>query len=190
MRSILMNILAMLILAAAFLPPASAAEDAATPKSRILVDTAALTLTLLQGDKIQLNFSEISIGRFGATSNKRRGDNMTPLGEFRIAWIKPDSRFHGFLGLDYPDLPHAERALAAGLIGRRDWHRIRDAHSRGELPPQDTPLGGQIGIHGVGAGDPAFHARFNWTNGCIALTNEQMDQLIPWVVLGTRVLIR
>jgi len=184
------NTLVALILASAIAPPPLAAQRATERDIRILVDTAALTLTVLQGGKAKLSFSDIAIGRFGATANKRRGDNMTPLGEFRIAWIKENSRFHGFLGLDYPDLARAKRAFEARGIDQTTWRKIRDAHARGELPPQSTPLGGQIGIHGIGDGDPSVHARFNWTNGCIALSNEQMDRLLPWAIIGTPVRIR
>jgi murein L,D-transpeptidase YafK len=186
----LRNTLVALLLVAASASHPAAGEGAAPQDIQVLVDTSALTLTVLQGNEVKFSFSDISIGRFGATANKRRGDNMTPLGEFRIAWIKEDSRFHGFLGLDYPDLARAERALDEGAIEQRDWRRIRDAHARQKLPPQTSPLGGQIGIHGIGDGDPSVHAKFNWTNGCIALSNEQMDRLLPWVIIGTPVQIR
>jgi hypothetical protein len=62
--------------------------------------------------------------------------------------------------------------------------------AKGRLPPQNTALGGRIGLHGLGRGDPKVHQQFNWTNGCIALTNEQIDQLLTWVGKGTRVSIR
>ncbi len=58
------------------------------------------------------------------------------------------------------------------------------------IPPQETPLGGYIGIHGIGRGDPAIHQKFNWTQGCIALTNRQIDDLSKWVHVGMRVVIR
>ena len=58
---------------------------------------------------------------------------------------------------------------------------------QGVDPP--TTLGGLIGIHGIGKGDPRVHRDFNWTFGCVALTNEQIDQLRPWVRLGTRVVL-
>ena len=60
----------------------------------------------------------------------------------------------------------------------------------GKTPPQDTPLGGQIGIHGIGNGDQDIHHNYNWTNGCIALTNEQIDQLGKWIKPGVLVNIR
>ena len=58
------------------------------------------------------------------------------------------------------------------------------------MPPQQTALGGHIGIHGIGAGDPRIHEDFNWTSGCIALTNAQIDDLAGWVRLGMRVVVR
>jgi hypothetical protein len=67
---------------------------------------------------------------------------------------------------------------------------IQDALLRGETPPQDTPLGGHIGIHGIGSGDPLIHEAFNWTKGCIALTNKQIEQLVSLVPLGTKVIIK
>lgn len=67
---------------------------------------------------------------------------------------------------------------------------IRRAHKRGEVPPQNTGLGGLIGIHGIGAGDADMHREYNWTNGCVALTNEEIDRLVEWVDVGTLVEIR
>jgi lipoprotein-anchoring transpeptidase ErfK/SrfK len=60
----------------------------------------------------------------------------------------------------------------------------------GKTPPQHTPLGGYIGIHGVGSGDPEVHRAYNWTNGCVALTNAQIDILAEWARAGTPVEIR
>jgi len=41
----------------------------------------------------------------------------------------------------------------------------------------------------IGAGDPKIHASYNWTKGCIALTNSQIDELAQWIRLGVRVVI-
>jgi hypothetical protein len=94
------------------------------------------------------------------------------------------------MGLDYPNPDAARRALRQGDIDRDQWQRIRQAFHTGETPPQNTPLGGFIGIHGVGAGDLEIHGQYNWTNGCIAVTNEQIDELAEWVTIGTPVEIR
>ncbi len=156
----------------------------------LLVDTTALTLTVMRGEAALKTYDNIAIGSNGPTRDKQVGDEKTPRGEFRITELKLDSRFHRFLGIDYPTMEHAQRALESGLIGQAEFDAVRSARQRGEPPPQDTRLGGNLGIHGIGSGDPEIHAAFNWTNGCIALTNEQVEELLQWVVPGTRVSVR
>jgi hypothetical protein len=84
----------------------------------------------------------------------------------------------------------AKRARGEGRIDESEFERIRHALQRGKMPPQNTSLGGNLGFHGIGNGDPDIHARFNWTNGCIALTNEQIEILAGLVRVGTLVRIR
>lgn len=169
---------------------AQAPRAEAPGETWLLVDTVNLKLLVMEGTRAVHTFEGISIGRYGVTRSKLRGDSRTPVGRFRIAWIREDSRFHRFLGLDYPDLASARRAWEDNRIDAADWRAIQRAFRDGEVPPQHTPLGGQIGIHGVGEGDPAVHGQYNWTNGCVALTNEQLDNLSEWVHIGTRVDIR
>ena len=156
----------------------------------ILVDTAKLTLSVLEGSTIRRTYKKIAIGRAGTTIDKKQGDDKTPLGEFHLVRIAPKSPFHRFFGLDYPTLQHAERAWRAGIIEREQYVAIRRAFQTGDIPPQATPLGGFLGIHGIGEGDPAIHAKFNWTHGCIALTNQQIDDLANWIYIGMRVIVR
>lgn len=158
--------------------------------TQIIIDTTNLNLKVVHKNKTQLILKNISIGRFGASRFRVKGDNQTPLGTFRIGWIKPHSRFYRFFGLDYPNRESADLALAEGKISQRTWEAIINAIETGGIPPQNTSLGGHLGIHGIGKGNHTVHSRFNWTNGCIALTNSQIDQLTPWLTLGTRVIIR
>ena len=175
----------LLLLAACFSgPPASADE------TWLLVDTYNLVMLVMDGDRIAHTFEDISIGRYGASYDKVQGDNQTPLGTFSIGWITDDSRFHRFMGLMYPDADTAQRAYESGLIDKQQWQRIRSALNAGKVPPQTTILGGMIGIHGTGQGDLEVHGLFNWTNGCVALTNEEIDLLSTWVQTGTRVEIQ
>jgi murein L,D-transpeptidase YafK len=157
---------------------------------RVLVDTDNRTLSVLQGGRVLERFEDIAIGRYGKTWFKRQGDNKTPLGRFTIRRITTDTRYHRFMGLDYPDLEVATRALEEGAISEDEWRAIQHASRAGKTPPQQTVLGGYIGIHGIGAGDPEIHEEYNWTNGCVALTNEQIDRLQRWVRIGTPVEIR
>ena len=157
----------------------------------LLVDTKADNLVIMRGQQPVRVFHQVALGSSGAGLKFRRGDNKTPLGVFRVGWINDHSRFKKFIGLDYPNLDYAEQALREHRIDRLTYERIRAAWISGRTPPQDTPLGGQIGIHGIGFGDPSVHsAGINWTSGCVALDNRQIDALRPWVRVGMRVEIR
>ncbi len=169
---------------------APVSASAAGNDTWLLVDTRQMTLLVMQGREVRRRYANISIGRGGATADRRIHDDKTPLGEFHIARIAQDSDFHRFFGFDYPSLAQAGRALQAGDIDGRQYQRIRKALAAAKMPPQQTALGGFLGIHGIGAGDPRIHEDFNWTSGCIALTNEQIDDLASWVRLGMRVVVR
>lgn len=154
------------------------------------VDSAKRQMRVLRGDKVLAVFEPVSVGRWGVTAEKRRGDGKTPLGTYRISWVKPEGHFGPFLGFDYPSLARAEKGLASGEISRAEFEAIRKAHAEGRVPPQNTKLGGYIGIHGLGRGDPGIHRDLNWTRGCIAVTNSQMTQVMRLVGEGTLVRIR
>lgn len=164
---------------------------AAGTRPWILVDTRALVLTVFSADdRVLARFDNISIGSGGAAEIRRRGDESTPLGVFHVAWIDRRSRYGTFYGIDYPSVDVARRALAQGVISRAQHDAILASFAHGRLPPQNTPLGGRLGIHGIGRGDPRIHAAFNWTDGCVALNNAQLARLSHWVRIGTRVEIR
>lgn len=180
-----------LLLFVCLLPAPSPASGAGLQSEAwLLIDTGKLTLTVMRGEHAQMTLHNIAIGRFGASREKRRGDNTTPLGRFRVTRIERDSGFHRFIRLDYPGAEHAQLAYEEGVISGRELQAIRDAHRRGKSPPQNTALGGNIGIHGLGQGDAGLHQTMNWTRGCVALTDQQVDSLLPWTRIGTTVEIR
>lgn len=172
-------------------PPVVAIPDSTPRGPWLLVDTKADQLVIMQGNRPVEVFHQVALGSSGAGLKHRRGDNKTPIGVFRVGWINDQSRFKRFIGLDYPNIDYAERALREQRINHATYERIRTAWLNGRRPPQDTPLGGQIGIHGVGAGNPGVHqAGIDWTSGCVALDNRQIEALRPWVQVGMRVEIR
>ncbi len=156
----------------------------------VLVDTDDYVLTVYTGREAKARFTNLAIGRGGTAETRHRGDRTTPLGSFRITRIYRESDYHLFLGLDYPTMRHARAARDDGTISRAEYRAYVDAYARQGRPPQGTALGGHIGIHGVGDGDTGFHRRVNWTNGCIALENEQIEALAELVDVGTRVYVR
>ena len=170
---------------AMLLAPALPAAD-----TWLLIDTEARTLQLWDGETVLRTFENIAIGSGGASHNRSVGDQATPLGTFRISSIREETRYHRFFALNFPALDDAIRAYARGQITEADLEAIRHAHEQGEEPPSSTPMGGNIGIHGLGSGDPRIHEDFNWTDGCIALTNEQVDELAQWVRPRMTVIIR
>lgn len=156
----------------------------------LLVETGPHVLKVMEGDRDLEVFERIAIGRHGVGLFKERGDNKTPLGEYHIGWINKKSRYHKFFGFTYPNRENAERAYEMGIIGPDTYRSILRTGADAAIPPQNTPLGGQIGIHGLGRANPAVHQTFDWTQGCIAVTNEQIDRLSAWVKKGTLVIIR
>lgn len=155
----------------------------------ILVDTTALTLEVMEGEKVVATYGDISLGRNGITRQKILGDARTPLGAYQIGEIRDSSRFHRFIAIDYPRIEDARKGLKSGLIDDAEFQTILRAHEQGQQPPASTSLGGNIGIHGVGSGDARVHADYNWTDGCIALTDRQIDELAPLIRPGMTVVI-
>jgi murein L,D-transpeptidase YafK len=135
----------------------------------------------------------IASGKGGKGTKRLRGDSKTPLGAYHVASFKENSRFHFFIQLDYPNLLDAWYGYKNKIIDAGNFKRIAAAYKKREAPPQDTELGGFIGIHGLGITNDeklTIHESFNWTEGCIALTNEEINDLRKFVAIGTPVIIK
>ena len=156
----------------------------------LLVDTKALTIEVKKGQQTLETINDIAIGQGGAGFKSHRGDNVTPFGSYRIGWVGEQSNFRKFFGLTYPSAEDAQKALEQGVINQVAYNSIITAHRAHQVPPQNTPLGGRIGIHGLGRADEKIHKSMNWTHGCIALTNGQIDHLSHWLDKGTVVKIK
>jgi murein L,D-transpeptidase YafK len=114
------------------------------------------------------------------------------MGKYHIVQVRDSDRFHMFIQLDYPSVRDAINALKEERISKEEYRRILDAHIFGRLPPQNTSLGGAIGIHGIGEETKdklEIHQLANWTQGCIALRNNEVEQLAHYVGKGTSVTI-
>ncbi len=156
----------------------------------VLVDDHDARLSIFRGDRLVERFSPISLGRGGAKAQRTRGDRATPLGEFRVTRFNYHSKYHIFVGLDYPTPTHARMALDAGVFSQQDYDDYFSYYRRHGTPPQETVLGGYIGLHGIGVADPEIHRRFHWTDGCVAVTDRQIETLSSMIDIGTRVVIR
>jgi murein L,D-transpeptidase YafK len=115
-----------------------------------------------------------------------QGDGRTPVGRYYISDKNPDSRFHRFLGISYPNVDDAERGYRQQLIGVEQWADIFLANLRGDAPPWHTVLGGRVGIHGLG-GRPDVPV--DWTQGCIAVSDEDIEFIFDNTPVGAPVII-
>lgn len=167
--------------------------EGVVPHREVEVLKEARSLRVREAGKTIASFT-VATGRGGRGDKARRGDQRTPLGRYHIIDVNEASRFHLFLQLDYPNVKDAFLALRTQLIARPVFDRIIKARQAGDLPPQNTPLGGQIGIHGLGEGETGekleLHRRMDWTEGCVALTNNEVQRLRSLVSIGTPVTIR
>jgi L,D-peptidoglycan transpeptidase YkuD (ErfK/YbiS/YcfS/YnhG family) len=125
----------------------------------------------------------VGLGFHPTGDKEKEGDGRTPEGKFFVCVKKPNSRFQKSLGLSYPDKKHAERAFFAGVITPIEFRDILLAFENKTTPPWNTALGGQIFIHAGGA-------HKDWTEGCVALYNSDMEELFQITSVGTPVSIR
>lgn len=148
----------------------------------IVVFKSKRQLQLFTDGKLLRTYS-IGLGLSPIDDKVRQGDRRTPEGEFYVFTKNPKSAFYLSLGLSYPNAEDAARGLRDGLISRTQHDAITRAIKRKATPPQNTALGGDIYIHGGGAGS-------DWTWGCVALENADIKELFDAVPVGTPVTIK
>ena len=137
-------------------------------------------LVLYDGDEEVLRIAVV-LGKNPA-DKQREGDLATPEGLFYVCYKNPESKYHRFLGLSYPNVEDAERGRRDGLISAVEYNQICDAIRQRKCPPWKTALGGEVGLHG-----PCPNV--TWTHGCIAMSIEEVERLYELVELGDEVRI-
>ena len=158
----------------------------------VIIDKTQNKLVVTSGEKIIKSY-KVATGRGGAGDKKQRGDNKTPIGAYRVVGFNEESKFDYFIRLNYPNAKDAFRGYKSGKISHRNFRSIITAVRAGRTPPQHTELGGAIGIHGIGDESPEqlhIHDSLDWTEGCIALRNAEIQELRTFLHMGTRVVIR
>ena len=149
---------------------------------KIVIKKAKKKLFLYSEEKL-LRTYPVKLGFNPVGSKIRQGDKCTPEGSYYVCMKNPRSKYHLSLGLSYPSIEDAERGLAQKLITKGDHDRIIERISKKSIPPWDTPLGGEIFIHGGGE-------TWDWTYGCVALRNQDIEELFKVVTVGTQVVIQ
>jgi murein L,D-transpeptidase YafK len=157
--------------AAAILGPrtASQAPPSATRADSILILKKDHLLELLVGGKVIRTY-HVALGRGGLAAKQREGDALTPEGRYVIDSRNASSKYHRALHISYPNAEDRKRAARLGV----------------------SP-GGAVMIHGLpnyASWIGAAHRLYDWTLGCVAVTDPEIDEIWKMVPDGTPVEIR
>ena len=135
----------------------------------IVVEKSRRTMTLYQSG-VAVRTYLVALGKEPTGDKVHIGDNRTPEGVFHIDFRNAQSKFYKALHISYPDAAHAQRAKALGL-----------------------PAGGDIMIHGLPKGFERVgpdHRKRDWTNGCIAVTNAEIEEIWTAIPDGAAIHIK
>lgn len=147
--------------------PAALAEDLRV--DRVVIEKGERRLTLLSNGKPVRSY-RVALGASPKGQKRFEGDQRTPEGVYTVDFRNANSGFYRALRISYPNEADRVRALEAGM----------------------SP-GGQIMIHGLKNGQGWLgerHLADDWTNGCVAVTNAEIDEIWSLVNLGTPVEIK
>jgi len=136
---------------------------------RILVEKSARRLTLFQNGRALKSYC-VALGRAPIGAKEHEGDQRTPEGIYSIDFHKPDSDYHLALHISYPEQRDIDRAGVS-----------------------DLSAGSDIMIHGLPNGRGwigRFHRRNDWTAGCVAVADFEIEEIYRAVPDGTPVELR
>jgi len=132
----------------------------------VRVDKSASKMYLLEDGKIIKGY-HVAFGANPKGHKQQEGDQKTPEGIYTLDYKKNDSSFYRAMHISYPNAVDLENAKTRGVSA-----------------------GGFIMVHGqrnwLGLFSPITQ-NFNWTNGCIALTNTEIDEFLELVSVGTKI---
>lgn len=130
----------------------------------VQVDKSKRRMYLVENNKVVREY-RIALGGEPKGHKIQEGDQRTPEGHYSLDFVLHDSYFYKSMHISYPNANDIANAVKLGV-----------------------DPGGNIKIHGLKNGEkrpPAFVQSFDWTNGCIAITNREMDEFLALVPLGT-----
>ncbi|HEY6352634.1 MAG TPA: L,D-transpeptidase family protein [Candidatus Angelobacter sp.] len=162
-------ILPWLILIIAIAPFSSAKSTPEAKVDQIVIVKSKRTMTLMHHSQA-LKTYRVALGTAPVGAKEKRGDHKTPEGNYVISGKNPHSQFHLALRISYPNTADRERARKLGVAP-----------------------GGDIMIHGL---MPRYawlgsrHRETDWTDGCVAVSNAEIEEIWKLVPVGTPVKIR
>jgi len=158
----------------------------------IIVDRRNYALELYSDSILVKKYTAV-FGRNKGSVKLSKNDFITPSGEYKICRIDTNDIYYKKLYLNFPNIADAAEALKIELISRDEFLAISNNIIANGCSFGDTILGSDIGIQGIGEYNMIFKNLpfvFNWTNGSIAISNENIDELLSIVEVGTIVIIK
>lgn len=148
----------------------SAEAQSAKPKIKVLSVEKSMRKLILFDDKMRVYKTyDIALGKQPEGRKEKEGDGKTPEGRYKITYKNPKSDFYLSLQVSYPNS-----------------YDLKNAKAKGVSPGSD------IMIHGIGKSYGwvgSAHTLIDWTQGCIAVTNEEMEEIYSLVEVGTVIYI-
>jgi murein L,D-transpeptidase YafK len=157
------------LFALALVAPSAVAADPAVTEIRIEKNAHTLKL-LARGDTVATY--RVAIGPGGAGPKRMEGDRVTPVGRYHVS-ARIKGLFHQFLVVSYPNADDVRRFATDKREGRI---------------PAGRGIGNGIGIHGGGHAGPG-EKDDDWTLGCVALDDDEIDEVARKVPDGTAIVI-
>ena len=155
-----------LLLGLAACAPSKIKTYSGPPVTQVVVNKGARQMLLLNGNTV-LKAYRIGLGTEPIGHKQFEGDGKTPEGLYYIDRRNPNSRYHLSVGISYPNEADKARALAQGV-----------------------QVGSDIFIHGQGPeGRALVKTRRDWTVGCIAVTDAEVEDIYAMVPDGTPIMI-
>lgn len=158
----------------------------------ILVNRKNYTLSLYSDTVLVKKYNAV-FGRNSSRIKTSKNDLVTPIGEYEICKIDTNYIYYKKMYLNYPNIKDAAEALKMGILSRDDFIKVSNNINKGKCSYEETPLGANIGIQGIGQYNIIFKNLpfvFNWTDGSIAISNEGVDELLSVIDIGTEVKIK
>jgi murein L,D-transpeptidase YafK len=145
------------------------------PNYTVVVDKSDYELKVFDAEGWLATYPVV-FGKNGLKDKKQEGDQATPEGTFRITWKNPNHKWNKFVLFDYPNA--------------ESYKKFYERKASGEIS-EDAKIGGGVGIHGTWPdSDHVVDNYINWTEGCISMKNDDLDELFDLLPVHTKLVIQ
>lgn len=158
----------------------------------LIIDRKSYSLQLFD-DTILVKTYRANFGRNIQSPKLLASDGATPVGEYKVCSLDTSENFHRIIKINYPNINDAIDALRKNYITQKEFDSIKYQNEYEECPQPHYVMGGNMGIQGIGRFDFIFRNlpfNFNWTDGNVAVSNEDIDELFLVMKKGAKIVIK